>query len=180
MDPLSIPSSLGLYGLPPPANGSHDMATGRGRTTSATAVFTPDLGFRVDSPVMLPPPGPEFYETRRVLWLTPRNGAPRPRSPSSSRAKLEELLSRPDAVTSETVWEAGVKSVWKGLLNGGKLRRTLPLWVVVKVLKAGWIRNGTWPDWVGDPPSSPPPPPPLHAQPSHDSTTAHDEPTTGL
>lgn len=135
MDSFSIPSSsLGLYGLPPPANGEHDMAAGRGgRTTSATAaVFTPDLGFRVDSPVMLPPPGPEYYETRRVLWLTARNGAPRPRSPSSSRAKLEDLLSRPDAVTSETVWEAGVKSVWKGLLNGGKLRRTLPLWVVVR------------------------------------------------
>jgi len=32
---------------------------------------------------------------------------------------------------SEEVWEGGVKNVWKGLVAGGKLRKSLPLWVGV-------------------------------------------------
>ncbi|KIJ57056.1 hypothetical protein M422DRAFT_127528, partial [Sphaerobolus stellatus SS14] len=81
----------------------------------------------------------------RHLWLTPKAGHPRPRSPSTSRTRLEELMARPDAMTSDVVWDAGVKNVWKGLVAGGKLRRSLPLDLVIKILKAGWIRDGTWP-----------------------------------
>ncbi|KAF8592173.1 hypothetical protein K439DRAFT_1283552, partial [Ramaria rubella] len=93
----------------------------------------------------LPPPGPAHYEARRALWLAPP-ATPPPAPPSSTaRAKLQSLLSREDAVESDEVWDSGVKSVWKGLVGGGRLRRRLPLTMVIKVLKAGWLRDGTWP-----------------------------------
>ncbi|KAH7931221.1 hypothetical protein BV22DRAFT_983577, partial [Leucogyrophana mollusca] len=93
----------------------------------------------------LPPPGPEHYAARRALWLTPTK-LPQRSSQSSSRQRLEQLLSPPGAVRSEEAWRGGVEKVWKGLVAGGRLKRRLPMTLVIKVIHAGWLRDPeTWP-----------------------------------
>lgn len=83
------------------------------------------------STALLPPPGPAHYAARRELWLSPIPETPLPPAPSTSRQRLEQLLSKPGAVESEDVWKAGVEKVWKGLVAGGKLKRRLPMTLVV-------------------------------------------------
>ncbi|KIM90967.1 hypothetical protein PILCRDRAFT_25393, partial [Piloderma croceum F 1598] len=98
------------------------------------------------STIALPPPGPAHYTARRALWLAPVPEAPLPPVPSTSRQRLEHLLSMPGAVESEEVWKSGVEKVWKGLVAGGRLKRRLPMNLVIKILHAGWIRDPeTWP-----------------------------------
>lgn len=84
----------------------------------------------------LPPPGPSYYAARRALWLTPRSSPSQPRvlEPSTSRRRLEDLLNAPGAVTSDDVWTGGVEKVWKGLSAGGRLKRRLPMNLVVRPL----------------------------------------------
>jgi hypothetical protein len=83
------------------------------------------------STIALPPPGPAHYAARRALWLAPVPEAPLPPVPSTSRQRLEHLLSMPGAVESEEVWKSGVEKVWKGLVAGGRLKRRLPMNLVV-------------------------------------------------
>jgi hypothetical protein len=89
-------------------------------STSSSLIFNPNL----------PPPGPAHYAARRALWLTPTK-VPRHSPPSSSRQRLEHLLSEKDAVNNEEAWKNGIEKVWKGLVNGGRLKRSLPLSLVV-------------------------------------------------
>jgi hypothetical protein len=74
------------------------------------------------------------------------------------------LLDEPGALERPDVWDAGLNRVWKGLVEGGRLKHFLPLRAVVclpftrilflitllgmqvKILYAGWRRDGTWPD----------------------------------
>ena len=83
------------------------------------------------STAALPPPGPAHYLARRALWLAPTPEPPLPPVPSTSRQRLEQLLSIPGAVENEEVWKAGVEKVWKGLVAGGRLKRRLPMNLVV-------------------------------------------------
>ncbi|KAL4076132.1 hypothetical protein J3A83DRAFT_4370326 [Scleroderma citrinum] len=119
----------------------------------------------------LPPPGPAHYAARRTLWLTPTK-VPEHSPSSSSRLRLEQLLGQPGAVHSDEAWKDGVEKVWKGLVGGGRLRRRLPMNLVIKVIHAGWLRDPeTWPAGAVVPesdndlsrsaslPSSPSPPP---------------------
>lgn len=80
----------------------------------------------------LPPPGPSHYATRRDLWLTRSNGPPLPPIPSTSRDRLEILLSRPGAAESDEVWNAGVHKVWRTLMAGGRFKRRVPMNLVVR------------------------------------------------
>jgi len=99
----------------------------------------------------LPPPGPEHFAARRLLWLMPPSSEKPPRTPmkerppSSGMTKLQALLSRPGVAESDEAWEAGLKHVWKLLDKGTSLKQTMPLSQAVQVLHAGWLRNGTWP-----------------------------------
>ena len=78
------------------------------------------------------------------------------------RLKLEEVLNRPGALQSEEIWKAGIEKVWKGLVGGGRLKKRLPMGIVVrrtpyvrqivvesfqiKIIHAGWLRDpNTWP-----------------------------------
>ncbi|KAF8165531.1 hypothetical protein B0H34DRAFT_671350 [Crassisporium funariophilum] len=99
----------------------------------------------------LPDPGPDFYAARRRLWLTPRI-IPVPPPPSSSRQKLEDLLSQPGAIRNQEVWHSGIEKVWKGLSSGGKLKHRLSLNIIpvhistkIKIIHAAWLRDRTWP-----------------------------------
>lgn len=113
---------------------------------------------------LLPPPGPLYYAARRKLWLTPRSQIRVKPEQSSIRQRLEELLSQPGAVESDELWKAGIENVWKGLLAGGRLKKRLPMGLVVrgisldiaraitdpliklKIIHAGWLRDpSTWP-----------------------------------
>ncbi|KAG2152406.1 hypothetical protein BD769DRAFT_1404959 [Suillus cothurnatus] len=105
------------------------------KSTSSSLISNPEF----------PPSGPAHYAARRALWLTPTKVHHRS-SPSSSRQRLEQLLSEPGAVNNEQVWKDGIEKVWKGLVNGGRLKRSLPLALVIKVIHAGWLRDpDTWP-----------------------------------
>jgi hypothetical protein len=66
--------------------------------------------------------------------------------PSTSRQRLEQLLSAPGAAESEETWKSGIERVWKGLVTGEKLKRRLPMNLVIKIIHAGWLRDPeTWP-----------------------------------
>ncbi|KAJ7765067.1 hypothetical protein DFH07DRAFT_719449, partial [Mycena maculata] len=97
----------------------------------------------------VPIDGPTFYAARRLRWLTPPVPTARPASPtpssSSSRRKLEAALSTPDALTSDVVWHTNVEKIWKGLGAGGRLKRRLPMRLVIKIIHAAWLRDQTWP-----------------------------------
>lgn len=82
----------------------------------------------------LPPPGPSHYAARRQLWLAKTSASSPPPVPSTSRQRLEQLLSIPGAATNEEVWKSGVERVWKGLVTGGRLKRRLPMTLVVRVV----------------------------------------------
>lgn len=95
------------------------------------AVPTPTFEEKIKQ-ASLPPPGPSHYDARRALWLTQSNGPPLPPIPSTSRDKLENLLSRRGAAESEEVWNAGVHKVWKALMAGGRFKRRVPMNLVVR------------------------------------------------
>ncbi|KAF8524612.1 hypothetical protein BU17DRAFT_42577 [Hysterangium stoloniferum] len=119
------------------------------------------------------PPGPEYYEERRRMWLGspdfesgPGSILQRRSEVSTQRTKLETLLARRSGGADEEAWHSGVKSVYEGLMSGGRLKRRLPLNTVIKVLKAGWMHDGTWPDSLPDPISSPQMSPAPHLPPT--------------
>ncbi|KAI0251324.1 hypothetical protein BJV78DRAFT_1212490 [Lactifluus subvellereus] len=109
---------------------------------------SPSLTFAHLADADLPPPGPDHFAARRALWTTPTATSRLGHDPSPSRVRLESLLNQPGALESPEVWDAGLSKVWKGLVGvgGGKLKSPLPLRAVVKILYAGWRRDGTWPD----------------------------------
>ncbi|KAG8921521.1 hypothetical protein FRC00_008533, partial [Tulasnella sp. 408] len=120
-----------------------------------------------------PPPvptlGPDYYELRRQEWLRPAtpsasagaasNDAQSTTSSSSSgtvekrknkveddssRARLESLLSVPGAEEDDELWKAYLHTVHDGLVGGKRFKKGIKLAVAVKILKAGWLRDGTW------------------------------------
>ncbi|KAI0326668.1 hypothetical protein GY45DRAFT_1328624 [Cubamyces sp. BRFM 1775] len=93
----------------------------------------------------LPPPGPELFHVRRTLWCTPGPNPPARTEPTAPRVRLETLLAVPGAVEDDNTWDAGLDRVWDGLVGGVRLKHRLPLALVIKILQAGWIREGTWP-----------------------------------
>jgi len=96
----------------------------------------------------LPPPGPDHFSARRALWTTPTAASRLDQVPSTSRVRLENFLNEPGALEQPSVWDAGLNKVWKGLIAGTRLKNSLPLRAVVKILYAGWRRDGTWPENV--------------------------------
>ncbi|RSH83381.1 uncharacterized protein EHS24_007061 [Apiotrichum porosum] len=128
-----------------------------------------------DAPIPVPaipeaytvPPAPE-----------PVASVPYTPSPSSSIGRLEALLGAFGAEESDIAWNGGVGGVARNLSGGKRLAKGLRLGLVIKVLRAGWLRDGTWPL---DPltaravvapaspevaPSRAAPPPPVYALPS--------------
>ncbi|KAF5387726.1 hypothetical protein D9615_000552 [Tricholomella constricta] len=94
----------------------------------------------------LPPPGPDYYAARRTLWLAPRPSVQHaPVVPSTSRQRLEHLLSLSPHPEDEYVWNNGLAKVWKTLDAGGRLKRRLPMALIIRVIHAAWVRDDTWP-----------------------------------
>ncbi|RXK36012.1 hypothetical protein M231_06726 [Tremella mesenterica] len=59
--------------------------------------------------------------------------------------KLERLLNMNTPKEREAAWRGGVGTVYRNLSAGKTLTVGLKLGLVVKILKASWIRDGTWP-----------------------------------
>ncbi|KAF8914176.1 hypothetical protein CPB84DRAFT_1840910 [Gymnopilus junonius] len=95
----------------------------------------------------LPSPGPEYYEARRRLWLTPPVTPPErpPSAPSTSRQRLQDLFDQPGAIYSQEAWTHDLEKVWRGLSSGGRLKYNLPLPIIIKIIHAAWLRDRTWP-----------------------------------
>ncbi|KAF8759591.1 20S proteasome subunit beta 3 [Rhizoctonia solani] len=96
-----------------------------------------------------PTSGPEFFELRRRQWLaaqpsTTSDQSSRPAPDSSSHARLEAIVTSPGYEFDDAIWETYLKNVNDRLKAGITLRRPLPLWIVIRVLRAGWMRDGTW------------------------------------
>ncbi|KAI0921689.1 hypothetical protein AcW1_004411 [Taiwanofungus camphoratus] len=80
----------------------------------------------------LPPPGPAYFHARRALWWASGPNPPQRNQASTSRQKLEDMLRQEGAVESDQVWDAGLARVWNGLINGVRLKKRLPLSMVVR------------------------------------------------
>ncbi|KAG8782572.1 hypothetical protein FRC12_020632 [Ceratobasidium sp. 428] len=95
-----------------------------------------------------PTSGPEFFEWRRNQWRNarPKNESTRasPSSESTSHARLETVVTSPGYEYNDTIWDTYLKNVNERLKGGVMLRKPLPLWVVIRILRAGWMRDGTW------------------------------------
>ncbi|KAH9049125.1 hypothetical protein EDB84DRAFT_1454218 [Lactarius hengduanensis] len=78
----------------------------------------------------LPSPGPDYFAARRALWITPTAASRLDQTTSASLIKRDGPLENPGASESAEVWED----------------RLLPLRAVIKIVHAGWRRDGTWPD----------------------------------
>ncbi|KAG9124957.1 proteasome core particle subunit beta 3 [Ceratobasidium sp. 392] len=108
-----------------------------------------------------PTSGPEFFEWRRNQW---RNARPKgesirasPNPESTSHARLETVVTSPGYEYNDAIWNTYLKNVNERLKGGVTLRKPLPLWVVIRVLRAGWMRDGTWysPGGTGAPETTP-------------------------
>ncbi|KAF8607795.1 hypothetical protein BDV93DRAFT_603570 [Ceratobasidium sp. AG-I] len=106
-----------------------------------------------------PTSGPAFFELRRKQWRNaqPKEGtsASNPARDSTSHARLETVVTSPGYEYNDSVWNTYLKSVNERLKGGVTLRKPLPLWIVIRVLRAGWMRDGTW---FGPGPVAPEPP----------------------
>ncbi|KAG5648910.1 hypothetical protein DXG03_000259 [Asterophora parasitica] len=121
------------------------MASSEPRPPS-TAPSTPQSFDGILAAADLPPPGPDYYAARRSLWLTPRQTAQIAQAePSTSRQRLEHLLSLSNDPEDEYIWKNGVGKVWTSLDAGGRFKRRLPLAMIIRVIHAAWVRDDTWP-----------------------------------
>ncbi|PVG03494.1 hypothetical protein CPB86DRAFT_695092 [Serendipita vermifera] len=136
---------------------SLSLPTGHFQTSKMSSTASPMK--EIDPPIDEITTGPIFWEKRREAWLqsssaadkkAATNGGQEP--PSKARARLESLLAPPLAEEDDAVWNDVVSSIWKGLQRGDKLKKNLPLPLVIKILRGGWIRDGTWPPGTHAPP----------------------------
>ncbi|QRW16078.1 20S proteasome subunit [Rhizoctonia solani] len=81
-----------------------------------------------------PTSGPEFFELRRD------NGSLH----SLAQPQTNPIVTSPGYEFDDAIWDTYLKNVNDRLKAGITLRRPLPLWIVIRVLRAGWMRDGTW------------------------------------
>ncbi|KAL7421640.1 hypothetical protein Q5752_003409 [Cryptotrichosporon argae] len=151
----------------------------------AVAAAPNDAGDRAPETITIASTGLDFFSYRRALFLA---GLPLPEitsappptytllpAPAARPAiphapgptlvgRLETLLAADGGVESDDAWDMGVRDVVRSLNEGRKLSRGLRLGLIIKVLRASWIRDGTWPidpqtSRALRPPDSPPPSP---------------------
>ncbi|KAF9488617.1 hypothetical protein BDN71DRAFT_1403016 [Pleurotus eryngii] len=98
---------------------------------------------------ILPQPGPEYYATRRALWLSRPEQAQSQEQPQTPHPagiqKLAKALSALGAVQDDRLWKQSLNKIWKGFSSGASLVERLPMRVVVRIVHAAWLRDSTWP-----------------------------------
>ncbi|KAG8939665.1 hypothetical protein FRC04_006090 [Tulasnella sp. 424] len=154
--------------LPSVLNGMHDNDSPQLEASSSSGVqrdcSTPSSSSVEPPPV--PTLGPDYYELRRQEWLRPTTSSSaaandaqstsssssgtadkkkhKEKEEDSSRARLEVALNEPGAEENDELWKAYLHSVHDGLVGGKKFKKGIKLGMAVKILKAGWLRDGTW------------------------------------
>jgi len=58
--------------------------------------------------------------------------------------RLGVILSMPRAIEDDDIWEDYLKSIHSKLVGGSTLKQGMSLAYAVKILHAGWLRDGTW------------------------------------
>lgn len=97
----------------------------------ASFVTCPESG--IDEPTT----GPLYWEKRRAEWLKePTEPQTHPReednlSGSKARARLEEMLAAPFAEEDDMIWSGTLNAIWRGFSRGDRLKKNLPLPIVV-------------------------------------------------
>ncbi|KAK1924284.1 hypothetical protein DB88DRAFT_275956 [Papiliotrema laurentii] len=128
--------------------------------------------FLAGQPIPTPPsPLPDTY-TVPIDYPKPVPYTPRPCDPDSAIGRLETLLREPGAEETEKAWRSGVGGVHDHLTNKRRFTKPIRLGLVIKVLRAGWIKDGTWPidprtNRAIKPPSDSPSPEPLELAPEN-------------
>ncbi|KJA29859.1 hypothetical protein HYPSUDRAFT_60708 [Hypholoma sublateritium FD-334 SS-4] len=84
----------------------------------------------------MPEPGPDYYAARRRLWLTP------PPNPSVSTSRLSADRSRIEKGLTERNYPS---DVWRVISSGQRLKRSLPMRYLIRIVHAAWLRDTTWP-----------------------------------
>ena len=115
----------------------------------------------------LPPPGPDHYAARRALWWSSPLNKEDPR-PANIPPRLAAFLNQEGALENDQLWKNGLEKLWKVLMSGNRLKTSIPLHLAVRrfrmicacqidliilrdpclqvrVVQAGWVRDGTWP-----------------------------------
>ncbi|KLT40934.1 hypothetical protein CC85DRAFT_329495 [Cutaneotrichosporon oleaginosum] len=133
--------------------------------SSSSPASLPNSGAASTSAV--PPPRASYNPPPTYTLPPPPAPAPSvPYAPSSSSAvgRLEALLANFNTPSDDmhdpaaVAWHGGVSSVHRSLTGSKRLSKGLRLGLVIRILRAGWIKDGTWPCEDGvpvDPPSSP-------------------------
>ncbi|GMK55941.1 hypothetical protein CspeluHIS016_0209970 [Cutaneotrichosporon spelunceum] len=94
----------------------------------------------------------------------PAPSVPYDPSPTSVVGRLEALLAEFSEPADElhdpaaVAWHGGIGNVHRNLTGSKRLAKGLRLGFVIRILRAGWVKDGTWPCEDGlpvDPPSSP-------------------------
>jgi len=95
-----------------------------------------------------PTTGPDYYELRRAQWIQPTrlsvNGERKNAKTSKSHAKLEAVLDQAEVEEDDAVWTHYLSGIHDSLVGGKRLKKGMKLHLAVKILKAGWLRDGTW------------------------------------
>ncbi|KAH9844144.1 uncharacterized protein C8Q71DRAFT_731468 [Rhodofomes roseus] len=138
-------------------------------TAAAVAPFEQRL-----ASTQMPPPGPSYFQARRAIWWEPVANTPPSEEVSMTHRRLEDLLSKEDATESDEAWRAGLGKVYRALVSGARLKKRMPLNMVIQIIMSGWIRDGTWPRGASAPEPddelSPPPEDTGYMAPSHTTT----------
>jgi len=92
--------------------------------------------------------GPAFYDRRRWRWISSGSRdtpvvEDRER-PSIALEKLEQVLKRPGVLEDDDIWDRYLKTVHSKLVGGTTVRKGMSLSYAIKILQAGWLRDGTW------------------------------------
>ncbi|KAG9084116.1 hypothetical protein FS749_005495 [Ceratobasidium sp. UAMH 11750] len=69
---------------------------------------------------------------------------------------LMHVVTSPGYEYNDAIWNTYLKNVNERLKDGVTLRKPLPLWVVIRILRVGWMRDGTWFGPGGAPAPTPP------------------------
>ena len=110
--------------------------------THSPAKLTSEEDGSLDEPTT----GLAYWEKRRAEWLQ-GSSKPRPEAANSdngpgsrARARLEALLAPPLAEEDDMIWNDTVSGIWKGLSRGDRLKKNLPLPVLVRRRMSALVR----------------------------------------
>ncbi|KAG8846166.1 hypothetical protein FRB96_002065 [Tulasnella sp. 330] len=103
-------------------------------------------------PIRIPTSGQALYEYRRAQWLRPTSSRVaavgsitlEDERVSRSHARLEAIVNQQGVEEDDGVWRQYLSAVHESLVGGKRLKKGIKLNIAVKILKAGWLRDGTW------------------------------------